>query len=615
MKNLTSFTLLLILGLPIHASASEQAQVIDTAPNSQHIIETQDGIIEHIIEPMLLGRVSNVGEQAIISPYLTSHLYQQRQYLDLWQDKDYAASILEAIKGADDEGLYKEDYHYQALMSLYQTQALNDWNDPYQVAEFDILLTDAVITYATHLINGKVNPSTLEKTWNYDESIIKLDTIVAELNRHVDQRDVAQRLLSLSPQLDAYTQLKSALKKYRLLADTADFPNIKYQGLIKAGSVTPTLALIADRLIQLNYLSPQADISNYSHEFVGAVRAYQSSHSLQADGIIGKGTINSLNVPFAYRADQIRINMERARWLSSDLSQEYIIINLAGYELWMYKDGQLDWQTDIVIGKISSKTPIFKSRISYLVVNPTWTVPRSINPGLINKIKRDPSYIDKQHYMLKDSSGKKVDILAIDWQEVDPEKFKYWFVQKPWKNNALGQVKFIFPNRDAIYLHDTPTKYLFSLTDRAFSHGCIRIKNPLELAEKLLNENRPATLEKNLQIQNNKLAKRREESQLNNLSTDQVSVAPRSEPLQSPLTQPSADELLKKTFALGETQKLYLDEPMDILIMYWTAASSKGKLTFYHDVYKRDEPLMLQLKRPITPTALSAGVEMKSVIF
>ncbi|AQS37239.1 hypothetical protein Sps_02079 [Shewanella psychrophila] len=326
--------------------------------------------------------------------------------------------------------------------------------------------------------------------------------------------------------------------------------------------------------------------------------------------------------------------MERARWLSADLTDEYIIINLAGYDLWMYKNGQLDWQTDIIIGKINSKTPLFKSRISYLVVNPTWTVPRSINREIIGKIKRDPDYIEKKHFMLKESSGKAFNIDKIDWQSVNPKTFKYWFVQKPWKNNALGQVKFIFPNRHAIYLHDTPTKQLFEHTDRAFSHGCIRVKNPIVLAEKLLARNREVSIEKALNIQNDKLAKQgkqalelaskiKSKARLGGIapltntallaSTDlsSIDIQPITIPKQSPVTSSTADELLTQTIAAGDTQKLYLDTPMEILIMYWTAATNNGELTFYHDVYKRDNKLIDLLKRPLVSTT---RVEKESTI-
>ncbi|MCJ8301295.1 L,D-transpeptidase family protein [Shewanella sp.] len=593
MKNLNSISLLLIIGLSLQAMpfkntlASELSPMTDVAQAPSIGAGPENTIFESLLEPLLLGETSKIAELSIISPYLTSHLYQKRQYLSLWNDKDYAASVIETIKGADDEGLFKEDYHYQDLISIYRAQALNEWQDPYKLAQFDILLTDAVITYGIHLINGKVNPDTLGKTWNYDEAVIKLGTVIKELNTHIQAQDVAERLSQFNPQLTPYYELKSALKHYRQLADNQTFTNIDYRGVVKAGKSSPMLPSIAQRLMLLNYLSPQADITHFSPAFVTAITSYQTAHSLNADGIIGQGTIDSLNVPFSRRVDQIRINMERARWLSADLTDEYIIINLAGYALWMFKDGQLDWQTDIIIGKINSKTPLFKSRISYLVVNPTWTVPRSINREIIAKIQRDPDYIEKKHFMLKESSGKAFNIDKIDWESVNPRAFKYWFVQKPWKNNALGQVKFIFPNRHAIYLHDTPTKQLFEHTDRAFSHGCIRVKNPMVLAEKLLARNNITSIDKALKIQNGKLAK----------------------PKQSPIPSSPADELLTQSIAMGETQKLYLDNPMEILIMYWTAASNDGELIFYHDVYKRDNKLIDLLKAPLITTTDVAAEE------
>ncbi|AQS37238.1 hypothetical protein Sps_02078 [Shewanella psychrophila] len=310
MKNLNPFSLLLILGLFLQASpfkifaAVELSSITYAEQAHSPEVDRQNAIFESLLEPLLLGETSKIAEFSIISPYLTSHLYQKRQYLSLWNDKDYAASVIETIGDADDEGLFKEDYHYQELVSLYQAQELDDWQDPYQRAQFDILLTDAIITYGIHLINGKVNPDTLGKTWNYDEAVIKLGTVIEELNTHIQAQDIAERLAQFNPQLTPYDELKSALKHYRQLADNQTFSNISYLSVVKTGESSPMLPSIAQRLILLNYLSPEADISHFSPEFVAAIKRYQTAHSLNADGIIGKGTINSLNVPFSRRADQ-----------------------------------------------------------------------------------------------------------------------------------------------------------------------------------------------------------------------------------------------------------------------------------------------------------------------
>lgn len=259
----------------------------------------------------------------------------------------------------------------------------------------------------------------------------------------------------------------------------------------------------------------------------------------------------ALNVPYSQLVDQIRINLERARWLSANLPTNYLIVNLAGYELLLFKDNSLSWRTDIIIGKINAKTPLFKSKLKYVVVNPTWTVPRSISTEIINHLRKDPDYLQKKHFKVVEGSGTPVDASGIDWHSMTRKNFPYWFVQDPGEDNSLGLVKFIFPNQYSIYLHDTPAKNLFEQTDRAFSHGCIRVKDPLVLADKLLSANA-------------------------NWSSSTLS---------SKLSE-------------GKTENLFLDEPLDILSMYWTVTLKDGKIKFYNDVYKRDPVLIEALNRP-----------------
>lgn len=511
--------------------------------------------LEALLEPISIGERAKIDNTQIISAKLLSRIYQVRQYDPLWNDRDYAGTLLNVIKNADDEGLSKEDYHYSQLMALYSQLTATNWQDEYQSNVFEILLTDGIITYAIHLLNGKINPSMLGKTWNYDETHLDFDTTLKQLETHIQSHTVADAIAGLAPNIAPYHALKRYLAQYRELAKRYSFTAIPYSEVIKPGTSHPSLSAIDKRLSELGYLdettADNATITTYDKGMENRIRRFQTDHSLKADGVIGAGTMAALNVPYARRVEQIRINLERARWLSANLKENYLIVNLAGYELLLFKDNTLNWRTDIIIGKVDTKTPLFKSKLKYLVVHPTWTVPRSIFPEIIGHLKKDPDYLKKKRFNVVEGSGTPVNVDNIDWQTVNAKSFPYWFVQQPGDDNSLGQIKFIFPNQYAIYLHDTPSKNLFERTDRAFSHGCIRVKDPLVLADKLLNANANWT--------------------------------------------PTS---LSEKLAEGKTENIFLDEPLDILIMYWTVSTREGKLRFYNDIYQRDPVLIEALNRP-----------------
>ncbi|MGH1380633.1 MAG: L,D-transpeptidase family protein [Shewanella xiamenensis] len=523
--------------------------------------------LEALLEPLSIGERANVDNTQIISAKLLSRVYQVRQYQALWEDKDYAGTLLDVIKSADEEGLAKEDYHYPKLVELYQQLSASYWQDEYRSSVFEVLLTDGIITYAIHLLNGKVNPSMLGKTWNYDEAHLDFDTTLKQLEEHIKAHTVAEAITGLAPKIAPYHQLKQYLAQYKDLAARYPFTTIPYTEVIKPGSTSPSVQSIATRLKELGYLAASSPAENsnavnepltYDSTLEAAVRQFQTDHSLKADGVIGAGTMAALNVPYTQRVEQIRINLERARWLSANLPANYLLVNLAGYELLLFKDNNLNWRTDIIIGKIDAKTPLFKSKLKYVVVNPTWTVPRSISTEIINHLRKDPDYLQKKHFKVVEASGTPVDARGIDWHSMTRKNFPYWFVQGPGEDNSLGLVKFIFPNQYSIYLHDTPSKNLFEQTNRAFSHGCIRVKDPLVLADKLLSANA-------------------------NWSS----------------------ETLNRKLAEGKTENLFLDQPLDILIMYWTVTIKNGKIKFYNDIYTRDPVLIEALNRPTYESVLA----------
>jgi murein L,D-transpeptidase YcbB/YkuD len=248
--------------------------------------------------------------------------------------------------------------------------------------------------------------------------------------------------------------------------------------------------LLRQRLRDLGYqVNADNGNPNYGPGLESAVRQFQADHGIDVDGVIGRQSYNFLNMSYRARVDSLRINMDRVRWISQSISDDYIVVNIAGFELYYHRGQEFQWETPVMTGTIQHQTPIFTAKLKYLEFNPIWTVPRSIiGRSLLPKFKANPQYVNDNNYHLYDRQGKLVDPMSIDWASSSISNFPYSVVQQPGDKNALGRVKFIFPNRHAVYLHDTPSRALFSRSARAFSSGCVRVKQPLEFASVLLND-------------------------------------------------------------------------------------------------------------------------------
>ena len=258
---------------------------------------------------------------------------------------------------------------------------------------------------------------------------------------------------------------------------------------------------------------------------------------------MGRDSFRELNTTLAQRIDQIRLNLDRVRWVQDELVDELVVVNIPAYELYFFRDAALEWQTDVMVGTIRTQTPIFRADMSYLEFNPTWTVPRSIIArSLYAKFAADPAYLAQHDYRLYNSDGAPVDPMDIDWENTSPNRFPYRVVQQPGSGNALGRVKFMFPNKYAIYLHDTPSKALFSRTARAFSAGCVRVRDPLKFAELLL----------------------RDEDGWDR-------------------------ERIAAVIDSGERTVVRFGTPVDVMLMYWTASPDLvSGIKFHPDIYHRD---------------------------
>ena len=491
-------------------------------------------------------------DATVYEPTLVEAFYESRDYQPAWTDAEYAREMLQLLKSSEDEGLNPADYHYGELLALRE-QYRKAWSDKdYLRAQAEMLLTDGILLYARHLLQGKVDPRTLDDTWNYARLEVEPSAVARELADAIANRKVAQVLEGLKPEGGFYALMKQRLQHYKQLARDEQFSPMPEDVVLHPGDTHRNVALLRKRLQQLSYLESDSVPADYFDPAVEeAVRQLQRDHDLDADGVVGRNSYQILNLSFSDKVDSLRINLDRLRWIGESVSDDYIVVNIAGYELYYMRDRQLRWSTPVMVGTIQTRTPIFQAPLRYLEFNPTWNTPRSlIARSLFPKFKANPRYVIDKGYKLYDGNGGEVDPLSIDWSAYSARSFPYRVVQMPGPQNAMGRVKFMFPNRHAIYLHDTPSRELFSRSQRAFSAGCIRVKNPLELARVLLDD--PANW--------------------------------------------SAEKIQALLDSGAPQQVARIQREVDVLLMYWTVSpTADGRLQFHHDIYQLDPAALAAL--------------------
>jgi len=508
--------------------------------------------VRSMLESELNADMPIAGEH-LVSEHFVDHYYAMHEYQLVWREYADIEGVIDVLEDSIYEGLMPADYHVGTLKQLYAKILAGD-GGARLITEFDLLLTDAVVTYALHQLNGKVDPSSLSSDWDYSHIEVEEMALNLALDQHIKAQTVADSLANIRTNFSGRGALKALLKRYLDLGASGDFEPLKVKpNELNAGTRHSEVAALARRLVDLGDLDLAEMPTNsiFSKQMFEAVKRFQARHQLPQTGRIDKPTLRELNTSYETRADRIRVNLERGRWISHVEATEFIVVNVPSFDLHYFRDQKRIWQTNVVVGKDQTKTPIFTRKLRYIEFNPTWTVPRSIIPSIIEKTKADRSYFTDRRYYLVNNKGQRVDGNRVNWSKLSKNRFPYWVVQEPWENNALGQVKFMFPNEHAVYLHDTPAKGLFNMNERAFSHGCIRVSNPMKLAEIILSDK----------------------------GYDEAKI--------------------RSVVSSRKTTRVNVGRDIDILLMYWTAFSNDGVATFHHDIYGRDEPLLKALKTPL----------------
>ena len=401
--------------------------------------------------------------------------YAPGQFAPLWmrggQPTTQADEVIAALATADAKGLDASDYDAAPLAAQAQqlrTAAAAPSADV--IGDFDIAVTVSLMRFVSDSYAGRINPHALGYQLDPASKTIDLAEFTLELARDPSP---AHRLAALDPPLPVYSRLQNALTEYRALAARSDLQPVPNLPKLRPGEHDSGVPALRAWLVALGDLPatdrPPADARRYDSALAAAAKRFQQRHGLEADGVIGAGTLHALQVPPAQRVRQIELAMERLRWLPAQLPERFVLINIPEFRLRGFDDGGPVPRVDmgVVVGSEADKTetPVLNADMRYLIFRPFWLVPTSIAKKEIGpKAERDPAYLTRQN------------------MEVVNGKIR----QKPGPTNSLGLLKFILPNPFHVYLHDTPSKRLFHRTRRDFSHGCIRVADPPALAEFVL---------------------------------------------------------------------------------------------------------------------------------
>lgn len=543
-------------------------------------------LAEQSVKPIPPKSKLMVGSDILRAAVMLSRFYEERGYRLAWSNEEgprpQAENVVEAIQTeAAREGLQAGAYRLAQLRKRIQEArgAAQPALDPRPLADLDLLLTDTFLTYGAHLSVGKTNLDVMDMSWF--EARQKTDLVQA-LQKALDSDNIENVLHALAPQHPGYLRLRDALARYRNLAAHGGWPRIPPGFDLHPGEHDERIPILRARLSVTGDLKEADPVGAgesssggrraagktgkkkvsekdaYDLTLVQAVKAFQRRHGLTPDGVVGGATLAALNVSVDTRIAQLLMNMDRWRSLPSDLGRRYIAVNIPDFTLQVMDNDQPFLRMKVVVGKMVEKrnTPTFTAKMTHLVLNPYWNVPKSIaEEELFPLSRKNPRYFAEHKFIVRrvEVGEKQASAANAPGSSTGSTKvYKYLLKQAPGPKNALGQVKFMFPNPYGIYLHDTPSKELFNRSIRTYSHGCIRVEKPLDLAEYLLRDNIKWTR-----------------------------------------------EAISSTINQQKEKTVWLPEAVPVYIQYWTAwVNADGVIEFRNDIYGYDNEAGAQL--PVT---------------
>jgi len=510
--------------------------------------------VQKDIEQLLNTDGLDIQGVEILTRTILLDVYTDREFKPYWTHPDKIRELMELIQTSADHGLDPADYNIKQLNNILQRKLSNPSAEV--EAEADILLMESLVRYGYHRRHGKVKGSTLDPDINFKRETFHHQGIPVTIEQGLNSASLNDFIEMVAPTGPIYKQLQASLKLYRGMAKNGGWPLVPEGPTLHPDDDDPRVAIIRQRLAVTGHIEDDSHLDStvFDQDLKNAVKAFQARHLLGQDGVVGKQTIAVLNVPVEHRVDQLRISLERLRWVRQEATDTMIAVNIAGFRALYFKDNKIAWETPVMVGKNYRQTPVFTGDIAYMEFNPTWTIP----PGIIRNdtlpaIKKNPDYLASKNIRVIDNKGNIIDPKSVDWNKYK-RSVPYTLRQDPGPHNSLGTVKFIFPNKHFVFLHDTPHRELFSQSQRNFSSGCVRVKDPLRLAELIMDD----------PVKYN-----------------------RSE--------------LESIVDSRKTQRIKPPQKVSVIIIYLTASvDSDGNTRFYNDIYDRDQRVLNALNGPVT---------------
>jgi murein L,D-transpeptidase YcbB/YkuD len=550
------------------------------------------------------GRVFCGNEYLCGSPVLP-RFYEAGDFAPAWIEEGRPTAAMEdlvlAIREAWTFGLDPAAYRLSRIQTLVEDlKSGRGPSDLEGLVDLDMILTDSFLLMASHLESGVVDPETIKADWFIR---IRRPDLPVLLRSALSTGAIRNTLRALHSRYPWYQALESALLSAYEIQKKGGWGEVPEGPMLKKGATGPGVEALARRLSAGGDMPSVAGATGFARGAISAllarglyprpsrwprapvmtaapaapavlddtlvagVKRFQARHGLDPDGSVGRATIAAMNVPVERRIDQIKANLERWRWLPSDFGDRNVLVNIASFTLDVIDAGRSVLRMPVIVGRDYRETPVFGAEMTYMVLNPMWTVPPKLAvEDILRKVQEDPGYLaSKKIRVYSDWTDRatEVDPATIDWFKLSADHFPYMLRQDPSSQNSLGKIAFMLPNAYSVYLHDTPERWLFERAERVLSSGCIRLANPIGLAEYLLSGETGWDRQKIL------------------------------------------DEIGK-----GETRIVRFSRPVPVFMVYLTAwVDDRGVVNYQRDVYGRDAPLIRALSEP-PPSPRSDGTDV-----
>ncbi len=554
---------------PVVAQALETSPAFESRRAPASSVQQTATTLPQRIEQALYEQASEGWSGGSSEAAVVRLFYYGRGYRPAWTDPARRGDLIAAVEGSREHGLAPDDFSIDAL----RRATAQSGEDAQMIVRRDLLFTEALASLVRQLRYGKVDPSSLYSTWNFSPPLGVRER-AQTLSDLLEAAALQDALAALAPQDAAYRGLQKALSRFTALAATGAWPSVPAGPTLRPGERDPRVRALRERLQAEGWLAAggaagqgdkrgkaaaRGDATRYDKALAEAVKRFQTAHGLAADAAVGSSTLAALNVSAAERVAQIRVNLERMRWVARDMGTDRLVVDITGFNAALQLDGAVVWSSKVMVGRPARETPVLLDHVRHLVLNPKWVVPPTILredviPGMI----RNAAYLQKHDLRIVDRSGQAVAPAQIDWSSARRGGFPYQVVQQSGSRGALGRIKFSLSNGYAIYLHDTPSRSLFRKPARALSSGCVRLEKPRELALLLLDD-----------------------------------------------PERWNEQALTAAIDSARTQTLPVGRHVPVMLLYRTAvadaadgAESAGVVSFRFDIYNHDGPLLALLDSP-----------------